>query len=636
MMRLVKWAALTLLLAALPVSGQDGLNLPTELYVLTNAGQVVEYGLGASGIRAVTPDDVFVVDFGIAPDGVWLAYRTEDGLNLARMDTGQVYAVEGRTAGLPQVRGQGDTVAWSPAGDALAYTTAYGARVWFSSGGRFADLTEGAFRQLIWSPDGRYLAAEADNHIWWLYRREGETLILTSAIPSSLGLAWVSLTEVALAPETGGLIRMNLAEGNRQTVLLDDTWVYRLPYQLPDGTLAVFGRQKGEGDPDSGFGRLLGLSPDSPRVNNLGQAEVDTSGLRWTPGGQFMLAFRGGVLAIVAPVTGDGLTLPVADAVAYTWGAPPLERASGVRLSADGFFLAADASGYDQVWRLPADGSPAAPVSKAAAAVAAFAVSPDGRELAFASGGQVWRQPLAGAQAPVPLADAGGSVGELAYSPGGRRLAYTVDGSVWVVSARGGDAAPALAAAGTAYRQPQFARATDVLLASADGAAALSRILDLNTGQTVELGAYQPAIWLADDGRILAGSRSADEQSPQTLVILNPSNLSQLTALAALPYPEHVLDLREVRPGRVRLALGSLRPGPRALAVVEMDMTSGAITPVGDGGYLLDPSLSPDGRFLAGRAGAGGALAFRSLETGRQVVLDTPPGAHAFQWGPGR
>lgn len=632
----VKWAALALLLLALPVSGQDGLNLPTELYVLTNAGQVIEYGLGAAGIRAVTPQDIFVVDFGIAPDGVWLAYRTDAGLSIARMDTGEFFPVEGRTAGLPQVRGQGETVAWSPAGDALAYTTAYGARVWFNTGeGRFADLTEGAFRQLLWSPDGRYLAAEADNLIWWLYRREGDALILTSAIPSSLGLAWVGAAEVVLAPQTGGLIRMNLAEGNRQTVLLDDTWVYRLPFQLPDGTLAVFGRQKAEGDQDSSLARLLGLAPNRPQVNNLGQAVVDTNGLRWAPGGQFMLAFRGGVLAVVAPITGEGLTLPVADAVAYAWGAPPLERASGVRLPADGFFLAADASGYDQVWRLPADGSLGFSESSAAADVTAFAVSPNGRELVYASDWRLWRQSLAGVQGPVVLGDATGSVGDMAFSPDGLRLAYTTAGGIWVVSARGGDAELVLSNAGSAYRRPRFSNTVNGLLVTASGQPDSTLLLDLSSRQTLDLGGYHPAVWLAD-GRILACGRGPGDEAPQTLVIFNPGDLSQPATLATLPYPEQVLDLREIAPGRVRLVLGSLRPGPRALALAELDTTSGAITPAGAVGYLANPSLSPDGRYVAGEAGVQATLAFRNLETSAQVALDTPPGAHGFRWGSGR
>ena len=75
-----KWLfCFALLLIAGPLLAQDGLNLPSALYVLTAEGRVDRYGLGAEGVRMITPEDEFVIDFGVAPDGNWLAYRTEIG-----------------------------------------------------------------------------------------------------------------------------------------------------------------------------------------------------------------------------------------------------------------------------------------------------------------------------------------------------------------------------------------------------------------------------------------------------------------------------------------------------------------------------------------------------------------------------
>ncbi|MEO0599146.1 MAG: hypothetical protein AAF126_23755, partial [Chloroflexota bacterium] len=68
MRRLSLLIVLMLMLIAVPTGAQDGLNLPSELYVLNAEGVVQRFGLGTEGVSAVTPEDAFVLDFGIAPD----------------------------------------------------------------------------------------------------------------------------------------------------------------------------------------------------------------------------------------------------------------------------------------------------------------------------------------------------------------------------------------------------------------------------------------------------------------------------------------------------------------------------------------------------------------------------------------
>jgi Tol biopolymer transport system component len=119
-----------LLLLLLPMQAQDALNLPTELYVLLNNGSVERYSLGAEGVRRVTPETEFILDFAVAPDGNYVAYRTQAGLFTANMFVpDSVTQIEDDRADVPDVRGKGETLAWSPQGDAIAYTTLYGARV---------------------------------------------------------------------------------------------------------------------------------------------------------------------------------------------------------------------------------------------------------------------------------------------------------------------------------------------------------------------------------------------------------------------------------------------------------------------------------------------------------------------------
>ena len=85
MNRRIVLALLGLLLFIMPTSAQDGIDLPADLYLLLNEGIVQRVGLGRSGIAQVTPDDVFVLDFAVAPDDNWLAYRTQDGIMLVNM-----------------------------------------------------------------------------------------------------------------------------------------------------------------------------------------------------------------------------------------------------------------------------------------------------------------------------------------------------------------------------------------------------------------------------------------------------------------------------------------------------------------------------------------------------------------------
>lgn len=314
-----------------PMLAQDAVDLPAALYVLLNEGRIQRYGQGAEGISLVTPEDEFIVDFGVAPNGSWLAYRTETDLILRDIRDDSSLSVASGDAGAPPVRGRGETIAWSPDGDALAVTTDYGARVYFSTlvtvpdalaGIAFneVDLREGAFVQVLWSPDGGFLAAEASENVWWIYRREGSALVLHSAIIAAVDAAFVNSSEIVFVPTTGGLTLMNLAQANTQTILLDDTWNYHLPYLLPDGMLAVFGRQKVDVTLAENQGRLLGLTPGVAEISYLSEVPVTLDDARWAPGGEWLVTFADGVFTLTNPVTGATFALPVTGAVAYTWG----------------------------------------------------------------------------------------------------------------------------------------------------------------------------------------------------------------------------------------------------------------------------------------------------------------------------
>ncbi len=654
MIRKLSLLACCLLLLAGFVRAQDGLNLPTELYVLGNNGQVQRYGIGAAGITTVTPESDYVLDFGVAPDGNWIAYRTEKALTMLNIFTNENSVID-TSAGVPSARGRGDTLAWSPSGDAMAYTTLTGGRVYFSGNGTpvFLDLHESVFVNVQWSPGGTYLAAQADPNIWWIYHRDGTTLKLVSAIPSSVGLAWLDDSDVAFAPEDGGLTRMDLAHANTQTLLLDNTSIYALPFLMPDGTLAVFGRQKNDSTIKEGSGQLLSTPLDKPKPTTTGQSAVDLTGLRWAPGGQLLIALRGGVLALVLPQTGDGFTLPSTDTVAYSWGPPPLDNVTKMKLTSNGYFLTPDTNGVRQVWRLRKDGSLAEPVTTAAANVTAYALSPNERSIAFVSGGKLWLQALTGSAAAKSLTDLGQrEVSSLTFSLDGTRVAYATkssdaqpQGGIWLVPASGGDASLVLqnGPAGSStpanqapfYDQPQFAPNVNALLTLAGGGSSSDfSIFDLDSKAALDAGNADGAIWLSD-GRILVygnGTGKGDPAAGQSIVAIKPSDLTR-TQLATIPYPAHILALRDIGGGKVRLLLGSYLPGPHALNVLDLATDTGALTPVGGGGFISAPQLSADGHLIIGETYANGPLTFRDLGTGKQVVISQPSDVSQFKWG---
>ncbi|MCA0457019.1 MAG: hypothetical protein LCI00_23815 [Chloroflexi bacterium] len=649
-MRRIGLIALCLLLMVGWVRAQDGLDLPAPLYLLTNNGQVQRVGLGTEGMSVVTPEDLFVVDFGVAPDGNWLAYRTQDGLTIRNIYTEAEAVIEQGTADLPPSRGHGDTLAWSPTGDMLVYSTAYGARVYTNTPTEalFADLREGIFVNFQWSPTGAYLAAEAEDDIWWLYRRESNALILTSAISSSIGLAWVSASEVVFAPANGGLVRMNLASGNAQTVLLDDTWNYQLPATQADGTLMLFGVQKSDTEVPEGSARLISLAPNTPRSNALSEIVLELNGARWAPNGNLILALRGGVLALILPATGEGFPLPFADVVAYSWGPLPLNRVDGIALTSEGAFLAADGDNVQQVWHLPANSSPPVQVTQASEDVTAYVVAPGGGEVTFASGGRLWAQGFITPNAPRVLVDKAAFASELVYNPNGQQVAFVlpnsegVEGGIWLVSAQGGDAKLILPHGapnfppGSVFSQPVFAPNINGLLVTRSAANTPEALLliDLSALETQEIGVASKAIWL-QSGFVLAynsGLGYGENTSEQIIYRIDPANPAEAAKIASIPQPARIVTMQDVVASRARLVLGSSQIGPRALNVADMLTTTGAITAVGSGGFMVLPVLSPDGRYLAGQTHEGGALTIRDMQTMQQVTLTAPPQISAFSW----
>jgi Tol biopolymer transport system component len=376
--------------------------------------------------------------------------------------------------------------------------------------------------------------------------------------------------------------------------------------------------------------------------------------MRWTPPGElnFLVALQGGVMALVDPLSAQGFTLPITDVVAYSWGFIPPPLVTGTILPVNGYFLSQDGTGVAQVWRLPADGSPAAPITTLETDVTSYAVSPDGRSLAYSEGVSVWLQALDDDSEPEELysADNGGGVTDLGFSPDGRRLAF-VDGGVWIIPTNGGEPQAILEAPPPAtelvwreYSRPQFAPNLDALLISIlkdDGVA--MGMIDTNAGELFEMPArYTNGRWLSD-GHILTFGGLDNPYVEGGLHLTDPNTPDAPAVLLANTVA--VLDASELEPGTLRLLMTASSAGPSSLRVVDMNTTTGALVPAADGGFITAPILSPDGQFIAGyryqllnenSLVQEGPLTIRSLADGGQVVLSDPSPVWNFQWEGGR
>ncbi|MBE0689957.1 MAG: hypothetical protein IH587_07525, partial [Anaerolineae bacterium] len=485
---------------AMPLAAQDALNLPADLYVLINTGIIQRYGLGDEGVSQVTPENEFVVDFGLAPNGDLIAYRTESSISIMSMSGASESRVIERQADVPPYRGLGETIAWSPDQRAVAYTTTYGARVYHDLGevAAYSDLQEGLFVDLSWSPSSQYLAARTDTGVWWIYRRLESAMSLASVITQTDGVAWVTGLQLVFTPPDGGLILMDLELANEQFVILDSQWEYDLPYLNASDELVFFGRDKSDESTPPGYGRLQSIARGDSEVLTRGRTAVQTAGLRWAPGALLLTAFDGGVLALYDPVSGQGFPLPITDVAAYSWGRfdaeaffalqptpqpivptpaaldvteaadDAIEIVSGLQMRYDAFFLASDEGNTAQLWRLPGSGTNAAQVTSANVDVVEYAVAPDLSSVAYISAGQLWLQPLSGGR-PLSLAtlENAGFVSP-AFSPDASQIAYT-DGGIQMVAINGENARTVRADSeeeGIFYGEPKFSPDGSRLLVS--------------------------------------------------------------------------------------------------------------------------------------------------------------------------
>ena len=630
-----------------PVHAQDGQDLPTELYILLNTGEIQQIGLGTAGIQTVTPPELFILDFTIAPDNITLTYRTEEGIFLRNMfaETAEPTQLDGVDADIPPLRGRGQTMAWSPLGDALAYTTAFGARIYFNTDETptYANIPISPVLHLVWSQDGTYLAAEAENNVWWIYQRNGTQMDLVSALPSSIGFAWADDARLVFAPLEGGLFLMDLSNANQQSQLADTSNLYRLPYVREDGTLTVFTKSPDLQDVGESqyFYQRLELVNNTANIINTGQQLVDISGVTWAPQGDFLIFFQSGNVGIVFPEFGARFEIPVEDSVAFAWGVPRPPTATGFTMTYGGYFLSPDGLGIQQVWQLPRNGLPAIQLTVSDTDVTAYGVSHTGGVIAYTDGDLLFRITVdanGNPSEPQEWAEIDGAIHDFVFSPDDQTLIYASP-SDGIMSLAIDSIEPSVLIPNvdnSIYVNPQFARNINALMVTkiTDNVRELF-MYDFGASDLLFLGTYEVGEWLTD-GRVVVYSDVALTEELDAFYevsVIDPNALASeiLTPLRIAGL--YVVDTQEVDTDVIRVLLGNNNAFvPNPLNLVEVTISVGEPNDITAFPFMVDPQLSPDGGFIAGLTQPNGALIVYNVEQNQAFTLANSGQISQFQW----
>ncbi|MFZ4827477.1 MAG: hypothetical protein ACOYLB_08975 [Phototrophicaceae bacterium] len=644
--RVYLWLLLVLSLAT-TAQGQDGLNLPSELYILLNEGYVERYGLGTEGIQQATPDGQFVIDFGVSADGQWLAYRTSEFVIVIDPLSGAGSVIDFEPS-FPLLRGQGKTLAWAPNGKAIAYTTSNGLRVTLrgESGQQHYNVSDSlqGFAHLLWSPLGDYLVATTNNGIWQIYHITAQGIRLAAATPNVLDVAWVDAHQLAFTPAEGGVMMLDLDRANTQHTLFSSQQRFDLLYPLEGQLLQAF---RVEGD----SGTLVEIDYGRGQITQRGEQAITLEGLQWGVGGKQMVAWRGGALALLDPRTQQGLTLPIANAVMFDWGIPPLSTAPSFNLPSNGYFLADDATGITQVWLLPKDNRPPVMLTQATESVRGYGVSTGQTAVVYSSGRALWRVDFDNPATPLRLTDLAEDGDVMpTFNQDGTLIAYSDENGVWLIPSNGGESrllAPSVYDDDPALIRvlfsPRFAPNVGALLVNVMYAEGISTgVVDLTSGELQELPfGYINGRWL-NDHSILTFTDATDNGMVTAGLQRTPVN-DLVNSLMVLPPQVAVMDALLLDESTYRLILRDAQTFETTspLSVVDYRAPAGLI-PIYTGSHLKDAQLAPDGSMMAGYARVQpsqdgyrhGQLAFVDFTTGEQLGLILPTSVWQFRWYP--
>ncbi|WP_449479886.1 nSTAND1 domain-containing NTPase [Streptomyces avidinii] len=404
--------------------------------------------LGQPVVEDPAVDSIRSVAF--SPDGRTLAVGGHSGDHTRNgiVGSGVLHLWDVSSAAHPRSLGMVEQLAWgavesvvfSPDGRVLAAADSDGGvRLWNLTGpGRATPVgaplsgPDHPVRSVVFSPDGRVLAAADSGGGVRLWN------VADPARPAQIGAPLTGsadeATSVAFSPDGHTLA---VGSGDN-TVRLWDVADPGKPAQL--------------GTPLTGPANAVTAVAFSRDGRTLAGASADHAVYRWNvaaprralPLGRPLTSSGGAVYSLAFSPDGHTLAAGTVDATIDLWNLPPtvLDGAGGdtnaVAFSPDGRLLATgNQNGTVSLWSLADRERPAphgGPLTGPASAVDSLAFSPDGHLLAAGDGGgtvRLWdmSDPAGPTAIGTPLTSTGGVVFSLAFSPDGHTLAVAVDGS---------------------------------------------------------------------------------------------------------------------------------------------------------------------------------------------------------------
>lgn len=635
--------------------------LSADLFYLDAAGQVWRLPLAGDEATAiaVTPPDLAVRDFAVAPGGSWLIARTEDTITIRTLD-GRQGRVIAEGVGLP---GSGapdsldwHSVGWSPDAGMIAYLTETGFQVLIPGAGERGEalifpVQEEPLAGLSWSPDSR----------WLLALRAGGGAALYSLDPLQRrvelghlnGHAWLADGRLAFAPAEGGLALVTPGEIESRVFLVPQDRQITLPTQRADGMLAFFSHNGSADDP--GYLNVADPLDLSFRVES--GAAIQTTGLAWEPGGARLLGQGDapGTLRLLDPLTGSQADLqPQGQAARVDWGSLPPRSVSGMTLPADLYYLAPQA-GITQIWRLPANGSPPQAVTSAAEDVTSFDISPDGTQALYVSGNNIWRlviNSLDVTRVAVLAEQVLTPSAKPAFSQDGRQIAYA-NGGIWTVDLDTGLALGRVTDEIPFGARERFTQVYDLPRWSPDGTWIVARVTfyegsDLalipltgapgRAGIPILLNLFGAEAEWGPDGRLVVYSDGSVYGDPY-VTIVQPADPPTIARVLNLP----VIDVQLRPDGRLALLRVPI-PGAGGPTTVRVHSiaANGSDLQAESGSFVLEgATLSPDTTLIAGliqprfdeQGGVTGRLAIADASTGQMFMIDSAADVYSLRWG---
>jgi hypothetical protein len=370
---------------------------------------------------------------------------------------------------------------------------------------------------------------------------------------------------------------------------------------------------------------------------------------------------------ILSYLTAEGVWLEnqtliprTAGTLAYEWGPPPPPVVEGLVMPDNLYYLAADAQGTAQVWQLPQTGDAPRALTAESVDVAAYAIAPDQREIAYIVADRLIIIDLNGAdRRSVATLQTGYDPPSLDWDHTGTRLAFHDGRGVWTVPADGSlpprviasnkpAANQADATNVTTYIDPRWSPDDTRLLVMAVYWENVGlNVIDVATGTITPLssGGGLQSRWTGDN-RVLTWNAQWGFVTPGVFLIdpKQPNAEPVLVFEASRP----VMTVTQRDQGDWLVLLGSTpQTGPQYLHVVGAAALDGPLQPVAGntaGGFASYPWLAVphSGAILvAGLRGltytaqgqAHGDLVIINMSTGESVQIQTNGSVWNVTWG---